>query len=180
MEALALGIVAIVVSLLALCTSTLLAARQVSLMRRANDIPAVVQLLSEFRSRQFHDDYIYVTTRLRAEHDPQLGITALPDPAKSAVLSVAYYYQNFAFLIGFEILDERKVMAVLRTRIIDTWSAIGPYVLAERTKNPPTFLTMLEALAERASRPPVMTRFFGINRLHPILQAPERYRAGRS
>lgn len=145
-----LGIVAVVVSMCALLTSTLLGARQIRVMRDANHVPAIIELLSEFRSREFHDDYQYIITNLRAEHDPELGISGLPESARTAVLNVAYYYQVFAFLIGFEILDETKVLAVLRIRIINTWGALKPYAMVERKSNPLPVLTMLETLADHA------------------------------
>ncbi len=151
-----LGIVAVVVSVLALCVSALLGARQTRLMWDANHVPAVIELLSEFRSKQFHDDYQYIITRLRSEHDPELGISGLPESARAAVLNVAYYFQVFAFLIGFEIVDEAKVMSVVRLRVIQTWEALEPYVLVERKSN--CFLpvlTMLETLAHRARHMPV-------------------------
>lgn len=58
------NVVAIAVSLLALGLSTTLAIRQVRISRHANHVPAVLALLTEFRSVDFHDRHDFVTARL--------------------------------------------------------------------------------------------------------------------
>jgi hypothetical protein len=58
------NIVAIVMSVVALTASTYIALQHRTLQERANFIPAYMQLLKEFRTVEFHDNYRYVTTRL--------------------------------------------------------------------------------------------------------------------
>src|SRR3954451_19731960 len=144
-----LGVAALIVSLVALSLSTTLSVVQARLLRDANHIPAVVELLSEFRKPQLHEDYQYVTQKLRREHGPQLGISGLPEPAKSAVISVAYYFQTFAFMVGFGIIDERRLfVTALRGRVLAVWNAIEPYVEAERSQQDLHVLAMLETLSQ--------------------------------
>lgn len=175
---LVLGIVATVVSLLALGISSLLSVRQAALMHRANQIPAIIQLLSEFRSHQMHENYEYVTKRLNSEHDPGLGISRLPESTRKVVLDVAYYLQIFAFLIGFEILEEAKVLAVLRNRIVDVWDSLAPYVSVEREAGSVSILIMFEALAERAKQSqPCSSKSLLFKRDHMLLRIAHRLRA---
>ena len=128
------NITAIALSVLALGTSTWLAVRQVLLSKRANHLPAYLHLLSEFRSREFNDHYLYVCEKLTEEHEAALGISGLPENAREAVYDIAYYYQELAILILTRIVDEDVVLAFFHWRIIEkrAWEAIAPYVARER------------------------------------------------
>ncbi len=92
------SLIAIVISVLALASSTYLAFQQGRLLRNANFIPVYADMLTEFRTLAFNDHYYFVTRNLTAECDPNSGITGLPDAARTAVYDVAYYFQNFAAL----------------------------------------------------------------------------------
>jgi hypothetical protein len=148
-----LSVTAIAVSVLALCVSAALGLRQVKLAHRANHIPAIIDLLTELRTTKFHDDYYYVVTKLRSDHDPALGISGLPELARSAVLSTAYYYQAFGFLIGLGVLDEVRILPIIGVRLIGTWEAIEPYVTVERNRVS-SFLVGLEILARHMRQMP--------------------------
>ena len=171
-----LGIAALVVSVIALLMSSTLSARQVGLMRDANHIPAVINLLSEFRQVGLHDDYYFVTERLRSEHDPRLGISELPPEVRKSVVNVAFYFQTFAFLVGFGILDERKLfMTALRVRIVNVWRSIEPYVLTERSKHGLDLLAMLEALSGLTeSKPMIQSLAARFRREHELLRIVSR------
>lgn len=144
-----LGVAALTVSLLALMASTFLTFRQVRIMREANYIPVVVELTSAYRSITLYDDTVYVTTRLKAEHDPELGISGLPEPARAALLNVAYYYQSFSWLIDAKILRKEATLDTIHERIILTWPIIEPYVATERKKFPGPILSMLENMYKK-------------------------------
>lgn len=146
---------AIILSVISLCVSGFIGIKQIDVSHRANHIPAVIELLAELRSLEFHDNYAYVTTKLGAEHDPSLGISELPAPAKAAVLDIGYFFQIFACLVGFGVLDESKVIRVLRVRLIRTWKAIEPYVVVEREKYHPPLFRILQKFAEHAQCEPV-------------------------
>jgi hypothetical protein len=152
-----LSVLAVGVSGVALFISSLLTARQLRLLRQTNHVPAIIDLLTEYRRVEFHDRYNYVVTRLRKEHDPELGIFGLPEPAKSAVLDISYSHQTFAALFGLKILDE-SALPVLNWRILKVWDSIEPYATVERRRNPDSvgiMLTVLQGYVEnsRRSRP---------------------------
>lgn len=88
-------------SVAALVSSTFLTARQLKLSRQAAHIPTFFQLMEEFRDPRFHDRYQYVVSSLKDEHDPKLGIFALPNPARSAVIDMVYFFQNAASFTAF-------------------------------------------------------------------------------
>lgn len=125
------NIVAVLLAGLALASSTVLAIEQARLSRRANMIPAHVDLAAQFRSLEFNDHYQFVTTRLAAECDPQGGISGLSDEARAAVYDVAGLFQGIASLRVLDILDDR-VLAIIKVRTVRVWESVAPFVLRER------------------------------------------------
>ncbi|WP_327351592.1 hypothetical protein [Streptomyces sp. NBC_01304] len=89
---------------------------QLQISREANHLPVLAALLAQFRTVELNDHYIYVCTKLREEHSPELGISGLPQPAREAVYDVAYFLQTFAGMASLGIASERELLAVLHTR----------------------------------------------------------------
>lgn len=150
------NVVATILSLAAFLSSTYIALEHRVLQKRANFIPAYMQVLDEFRTMEFHDNYRYVTTRLRAEHDPQLGISGLPDEARRAVYDIAYFYQGVGMLRLLEILDD-EILPTMRVRTIRVWEAVRPYAERERELQGLTevhLLRILEEFAKNAAERP--------------------------
>jgi hypothetical protein len=144
-----LNILALVLSVAALLASTYLAVRQGELMRRANFVPAYMQLLNEFRSLEFNRNYEYVVTRLH-EHDPALGISGLPEDARRALYDVAYFYQGFGALRLIRVVDD-QILAALHLRIMRVWAAVEPFVVRERELNGATGVYLMRILEDFAT-----------------------------
>jgi hypothetical protein len=110
-------------------------------------------LYSDLRSPGFHANYNYVVHQLGNEFAPSRGIFGLPSAAQGAVVDVAYYYQNLANMMNFGLLDELEVLPMVRTRIINLWRAIEPFVVVERKRPAPACsITVLEVLEKYAIR----------------------------
>lgn len=146
------------IAVVAVVTSVVFSARQARIANHANHISVMIDLLSEFRSAEFHEQHDYVTMRLGAEQDPEAGVRGLPDEAKSAFYSVVYYYQSFANLAVFGLLDESLLVTVLRTRIVSVWEAVRPFVERERELRGEgsggTYLSIFEEMARLAAELP--------------------------
>lgn len=143
------NLIAVVLSVLALASSVYLAAQQSALQRKANYLPAYIEMLGQFRSMEFNDHYRFVTQDLAGIHDPQLGLCRLPDDARAAVYDTAYYFQNFVALYLLGIIDD-QIIATMHVRIVAIWNAVAPYVHRERETNPttgPHLLLVLEVFA---------------------------------
>jgi hypothetical protein len=142
MDAFAISLFALVVSFASLVSTTILAIREGSLLRRANYIP-MIDLISEFRSKELYEYLVCVTTRLGSEHEPSLGISGLPEKARGSLINVAYYYQSFAWLAEFRVLRREHLLAIA-TGLILAWEAIRPFVESERKAVNDQILTVLE------------------------------------
>jgi hypothetical protein len=151
------NVVTTAIAVVAVVTSIVFSARQARIAQHSNHISVMVGLLSEFRSAEFHEQHDYVCTRLGVEHDPEAGVRGLPGEAKAAVYSVVYYYQSFANLAVFGLLDDTLLVTVLRTRIVSVWQAVRPFVERERElrgEGGGTYLSIFEELARRAAELP--------------------------
>ena len=127
-----LSLAAVVISIIAVAISMLFGFRQVRLMRHANYVPAIVDLVTEFRSAQFNDHFRYVCERLQEDHSSELGISSLPDEARTAVYDVAYYLSTFATLSTLRIIKPETLLALFHNRIFVAWAALEPFVIRER------------------------------------------------
>jgi hypothetical protein len=145
-----ISIIALGVSALSLGASTILTLRQVRLLRGSNRLPIILDLLAEFRKATFYDRYRYVVDKLPSDHQPDVGISGLPEYARAAVLDVAYFYQTFSLLENLGISRERKALPNLNDRILEVWRAIEPFVVAERQRSLGADQSMLMALEAHA------------------------------
>jgi hypothetical protein len=146
------------IAVVAVVTSIVFSARQARIAKHANHISVMIDLLAEFRSAEFHEQHDYVTMRLGSEHDPAAGVRGLSGEAKAAFYSVVYYYQSFANLAVFGLLDETLLATVLRTRIVSVWQAVRPFVERERELRGESgggnYLSIFEELARLAAELP--------------------------
>jgi hypothetical protein len=146
----AVNTLAVAVSVISLALSTRLTINQSKSQRFANYLPVITALYDAFRSRDFHRKYAYICREL-GQFDPTLGISELPAEAQDAIYDLAYLFQSFALLGRIGVIDDDKFLALLRQRVIDIWSAIAPFVRAERTKVGGS-VTMLRYLEDFAAQ----------------------------
>lgn len=151
-----LGVAALAISVLALVVSVIFGARQIAHMRNSTYVPVLIDLLAQFRSLEFNDNYRFVCTSLPLDHDPQAGISGLPGDVRARIYDVAYFYQLFAALASLGVLRDRDVIAVLRDRIVRVWDAIEPFVVVERASPQPTGPFLFRNLEEFAKKARVM------------------------
>ncbi|MFF3886298.1 hypothetical protein [Streptomyces sp. NPDC001914] len=149
-----LNVLAISISVFAVLASMWFGARQVQIARQANYMPALMDLLAEFRSAELHDQYIYVLGDLNRDHTPDGGLRGLSPHAKSAVYSVAYFFQTLAGLYALGVIDETAASMMARARITKVWEAIAPFVERERQfpDVDPNLLSLLQAYAAVSQR----------------------------
>jgi hypothetical protein len=150
------NIVTTAIAVVTVVTSIAFSARQARIAQHANHISVMIDLLGEFRSAEFHEQHDYVCTRLGVECDPEAGVRGLPSEAKTAFYSVVYYYQSFANVAVFGLLDETLLVTVLRSRIASVWQAVRPFVERERVLRGEgrTYLSIFEEMARLAAELP--------------------------
>lgn len=150
------NVLPVVIAVIAIAVPTWLGMRQTRISRHANNIQAMVGLLSEFRSASFHEEHDYVCARLQQEHAPDCGVRGLPHDAKQAFCNVVYYYQSLANLTVFKVVDEDLFLPLLRYRIATVWQAARPYVERERELrgSDGSYLSAFEELARRTAELP--------------------------
>jgi hypothetical protein len=127
-----LSIASLLLSLIAVATSTLFLVRQTVFMRHANEMPISVELYQEFRSAEFQTAEEYVLKSLSGSYDPSIGLSNLPTEARNPSYKVAAFYSSVGALVAFGLADERFAVSVLGDLAERAWRTLEPYIFRER------------------------------------------------
>jgi hypothetical protein len=128
----ALAIASIVLSLIAVATSSLLLVRQTLFMRHANEIPVSVGLYQEWRSAEFQTARDYIRKSLSSKCDPSTGLSALPDEARKSSNRIAALYSSLGALVTLGLVDERFAVSLLGDAAEADWSILEPFIFRQR------------------------------------------------
>jgi hypothetical protein len=145
---------ALVASLAALVVSSLLALRQVGIMRRSNHLPVILEHFRELRASDFSQVEIGLWDHL-GDHDPSLGFRNLPEPIRTDAYRISLFYQDLGYLIDFGDVDQNLILDALGYRISETWQAVRAHVVGERViRGGRPFLDRLELMAAASHHTP--------------------------
>jgi hypothetical protein len=145
-----ISLVAVIASMVAAVSSSLLAWRALRLNRNANHLPIIVDLFAQHRSPEFVEKEEYIWEHIH-EHKPSLGFAKLPSPIKNYAIEVALFYLMFGYLSEYEIVERELIALQAKYRVIKTWEALEGHVMGERTLRGGeyTFLNTLEIFVDR-------------------------------
>jgi hypothetical protein len=163
---------AMVVSVLALGITSALSRAQVRSMRKANDLPVMIELLiKEYVNDEFQAQHRLVTESLPAV-DVSLGFEGLPEPLRTAAYRVAWYYNATGGLIALGTVDELMFVGGINYRVRHAWSAMEAHVHAERDRRGQPFLDGFEHLAARcfANNPQVLQQKWKLEKVPTAAQ----------
>jgi hypothetical protein len=165
---------AIVISLVALAASIFIGARQVRIMRKSNSAIVAIELLTqECRREIFLASEHYVLKELRAEHEPDAGVDALPDEARRHVTRLAQYYSSLGMMVALDVVDQTLLISAAHYRVRRAWAILEPYVLTERARRKSTYMAYFEHLAAVAGESdlPAMHRELGLKKIGHFSEA---------
>jgi hypothetical protein len=135
------------ISLVALGLSGLFTLRQLRQARSRSHMTMLLEVaLHNIRDRDFQRDQQYVLTQLAQEHAPAVGMDALPEPARTTTRNVAFSYEYIGVMVALGMVDSRLALSVFHFRIRQVWTALEPYVRAEREIRNAPFLPFFEHL----------------------------------
>ena len=83
--------------------------------------------------RQYEPDRRYVLRRLR-DHDPDLGISELPDEARKHVVNVCHYLDHLGFLVDQRMIDLEAVDRLMGNSVLACGRELEPYIERERRR----------------------------------------------
>jgi hypothetical protein len=127
-----LNTIAVAVAFGALAVSLFFAVRQTRVMRQANQMPIFIDMIREFRSREFQQAEHFILHRLRNENSPDKGVLKLPDEARFAVITVQSFFGVLANLVVDGIISEASAVSTLGFRANKIWIELEPFVVGER------------------------------------------------
>lgn len=126
-----INVITVVIALSAMGISSAFTLRALRLAQNANHLPVVTNLLAPHRNPAFLAKEDHVNARI-AQHDPAGGFQGLPEPIRSEAIEVCQQYHLLGYLSRYDLADQRILAAQVGYNAIRTWSAVEPYVRAER------------------------------------------------
>jgi hypothetical protein len=96
----------------------------------------------------------YVRIGLQNEHDPQLGLSGLPDDVRPDVLWVCHFFDNVGFLIAHDLADWQLVAGFIGDGALGVWNVIEPYVHYESCIRNSPYQVYFQDLARRLMEHP--------------------------
>jgi hypothetical protein len=102
--------------------------------RAANQLPAVMELLKEYRSPEMRQARVTVLQGLR-QCDPTKGLEQLNVGQREAVEMVSHFLDNLGVLVAFDMLKPEPAAAFLGGSTLAIWRTAGPFIEAERRVN---------------------------------------------
>jgi hypothetical protein len=145
-----LSIISLVLSLVAITITAYLSVRQVTLMRHANELPAFVDLLQEYRSGNYYAHQYFILNDLQA-FSPQKGYSGLPPRQRKHFLVMFDYMSSMACLVSFNIVSVNHVFAMYGYLFQDIWHQMRPFVEKERELTGREIGFMVEYLCRKLS-----------------------------
>jgi len=127
-----LNILAVAFSFGALSVSLIFAIRQTRIMWQSNQVPLFVDLIKEFRSREFQNAEQYVMHRLKIENSAEKGVLRLPEEARLAATTVQSFFGTLGQLVINDIISEASAVSTLGLRASKLWTELEPFIESER------------------------------------------------
>jgi hypothetical protein len=179
-----LNVTAVAVSFSALVFSLFFAVQQIRVMRQTNQMPIFIDMIREFRSKEFQQAEQYVLHRLKYENSPDSGMLKLQDEARLAATTIQSFFGVLADLVMRGIISEEAAISTLGFRASKLWTELEPFIVTERKiRGDNDFACYYEDLVSRVrpNWPPekyygrALRRLDGINADSPTKQiAPAR------
>ncbi|MCZ7458917.1 DUF4760 domain-containing protein [Streptomyces sp. WMMC940] len=151
---LALNLLAVLLSAVALVTSIAVSRRQLRLAQNSNVLPIILQLFKETRDPDFSRAIEYISHDLAREYPPDNGYRRLPPEVRKHVRRIGLFYDDVGKLVAFGVVDERLVIGSYGVNIVAMWDALSPYIHRERALSTKSML-YFEDLAARAKTTPM-------------------------
>lgn len=126
--------------------AVLVTAWQLFETRRANALPATVDLFREYRSEEMVDARRVLYLEL-GDLDPDLGISQLPGEVREAAERVGFFLDNVGVMIAHRLVSPKLVAGFLGVSSLNLWKALYPFVMHERARRSTVYLNYFEHLA---------------------------------
>jgi hypothetical protein len=146
---LALNLLALVISVIALGVSVVLGRRQLKLARDSHLLPIISDIFKETRSEPFMESMAYIRDRL-AELPADNGYRYLPGEGRVHIRRVGLFFDDIGKLVAHHIVEENIVLGAYGGAIQRIWDIVAPYVYSERQKYNNMTMFYFEDLASRA------------------------------
>ncbi|MEW2084936.1 hypothetical protein [Streptomyces sp. NPDC005283] len=149
-DALALNILALVISAVALAVSVVTANRHIQTAQNSNLIPVIADLFRETRSPEFLKSMEFIRDQLTTAHPGSPAYRELPEDARGHIRRVGLFYDDIGKLVAHGVISESLILGAYGGAVPRIWELVAPYVLSERQKYGNASMAYFEDLAARA------------------------------
>jgi hypothetical protein len=147
----ALSIASLMLSMVAIIIAAYMSVRQVRLMRHANELPAFVDLLQEYRSGDLYVIQSFILNDL-GEYSAERGYSGLPALQRKQFLTMLDYMTSMACLVGFDIVGINHIFAMYGYLFQNMWNQMRPFVEKERERTGHDIGYIVEDLCRKLSK----------------------------
>jgi hypothetical protein len=143
-----IAIAAVIVSAL----TVIVVGLQVAEARKANALPATIDLFREYRSTEMEKARQLLAERLPALN-PASGMRGLPDDVAVAAFQVSQYLDNLGVLVARGLLAPDLAAGFLGDSVLRMWGVLAPFIVRERElRTPPHYQHYFEHLTATVQR----------------------------
>jgi hypothetical protein len=162
----------------------LLSSRQITLLRRQNLSPVVLDAFREARTDEWFEAFDWIRADLATEHPADLGVSGLPETARRRLRKVGFFYDNLGVLVVAGVVPEDLVLGFFGPGLQVCWDAMKPYFDVEGRARGLRYLVYYEHLVCLYNDRDVAERYraVGLRRLdeppprRSALSRPRRWR----
>ncbi|WP_406373554.1 DUF4760 domain-containing protein [Streptomyces sp. NBC_00647] len=165
----ALNVVTLLVSVLALVISAWLAWGQLTSSRKSTILAMIMDGFKDTRGDDYLEAVEYVLYQLAIDHPQPVPYLQLPGEAKKHVQRAGLFYNDLGKLVAHGIVDESLIIGAYGKSLLRAWTVLAPFVYLERRARQRNAMPYFEDLAWRVSNnpPESVYRKLGLHVLPP-------------
>lgn len=132
-------------------------------MQRSASLPVVVDLFREFRTEEQRTSRDFVTHKLGSvTHGP---VSLLAPDVRDHVERVSHFFDNLGLLVAYDLANEALVAGFMGSSALHSWTAIEPFIRAERESRGSGYQEYFEDLVSRLRVRPPAARWLSLGKV---------------
>ncbi len=120
--------VAIILATISLAISLI----QVRISKKSNMLPIIIEMINEFRSKEFKKNQRYILCDLDCLQGK--GYRDLSEEEREHVLPVSYFFDHLGTLVLEKMIGKRFILTFMARSLLETWYKLSPLIYIEREK----------------------------------------------
>lgn len=100
-------------------------------------LPTLMELLREYRSKEFTRTRNYIRKSLQIDYPPSdKGFDQIPEDPLLSILALLHFLDNLGLFVRTRLVDTHLVSIFMGRAIEDSWDVLLPYIKVQRVRSP--------------------------------------------